>query len=51
MSYAWVYLYRSYIVMDPPTRGACLGSFGSQNFVLSRDTTCASKTPKPHFMP
>ena len=40
MSYVWVYLHRSYIVMDPLTRGACLGSFSSQNFVLSRDTTC-----------
>ena len=51
MSYVWVYLHRSYIVMDPLTRGACLGSFSSQNFVLSRDTTCASKTHKPRFMP
>ena len=33
MSYVWVYLYRSYIVMDPPTCGACLGSFASQKIV------------------
>ena len=32
MSYAWVYLYRSYIVIDPSTCGACyLESFASQN--------------------
>ena len=43
MSYGWVYLHRSYIVMDPLTCGACLEPFASQNFVLSRDTTCASK--------
>ena len=49
MSYVWVYLYRSYIIMDPLTCGACLGSFASQNFVLSRDTTCASKNPKTPF--
>ena len=29
MSYVWVYLYRINIVMDPPTCGACLGSFAS----------------------
>ena len=51
MSYVWVYLHRSYIVMDPIKCGACLRSFASQNFVLSRDTTCASKTHKPCFMP
>ena len=35
MSYAWVYLYRSYIVIDPPTCGACyLESFASQISVL-----------------
>ena len=34
MSYVWVYLYRSYIVMNPPTCGACLGSFASQKLVL-----------------
>ena len=45
MSYVWVYLYKSYIVMDPPTCGAWLGSFSSQKIVLSRDTTCASKNP------
>ena len=28
----WVYLHRSYIVMDPPTCGACLESFARQNF-------------------
>ena len=45
MSYVWVYLHRSYIVMDPPTCGVCLGSFASQKFILSRDTTCASEKP------
>ena len=40
-----VYLHRSYVVMDPPTCGVCLGSFASQKFVLSRDTTCASENP------
>ena len=30
MSFGCVYLHRSYIVMDPPTCGACLGSFASQ---------------------
>ena len=45
MSYVLVYLYTSYIVMDPQTCGACLGSFASQKFILSRDTTCASKNP------
>ena len=44
--YVWVYLHRSYIVMDPPTCGACLEPFASQKkFVLSRDTTCATKNP------
>ena len=43
MSYGCVYLYRICIVMEPPTCGVCLGSFASQKFVLSRDTTCASK--------
>ena len=43
--YVWVYLHRSYIVMDPPTCGACLEPFASQHFVLSRDTTYASKNP------
>ena len=42
--YVWVYLHRSYIVMDPQTCGAWLEPFASQNFVLSRDTTCASKS-------
>ena len=43
MSYVWVYLHRSYIVMDPPACGACVGSSASQKFALNRDTTCASK--------
>ena len=42
--YVWVYLHRSYIVMDPPTCGACLEPFASQHFVLSRDTTCEYKS-------
>ena len=41
--YVWVYLHRIYIVLDPPTCDACLEPFASQNFVLSRNTTCASK--------
>ena len=49
MSYVWVYLHRSYIVMDPPTCGVCLGSFASQKFVLSRDIICASKNPSTQF--
>ena len=52
MSYGYVYLHRSYIVMDPPTCGVCLGSFASQKIVPSRDTTCASKkTLKPKSLP
>ena len=48
MSYAWVYLYRSYIVIDPPTCGACcLESFASQISVLSGNTACASKSLEP----
>ena len=46
MSYVCLYSHRSYIVMDPLTCGACLGSFASQKFVLSRDTTCASNNKK-----
>ena len=49
MSYVWVYLHRSYLVMDPPTSGACLEPFASQNFVLRRDTTCAFKNLEPNF--
>ena len=45
MSYVWVHLHRSYIVMDPPTCGVYLGSFASQKLVLSSDTTRASKNP------
>ena len=45
MSYGCVYLHTNYIVMDPPICGVYLGSFASQKFVLSRDTTCASKKP------
>ena len=45
MSYGCVYLHRSYIVMDPPTCGVFLGYFASQEFILSRDTTCAFKNP------
>ena len=38
MSYVWVYLYRSYIVMDPPTCGACcLEAIASQNFYTKRE--------------
>ena len=50
MSYAWVYLYRSYIVMDPLTCGACfLESFASQNICTKRNTACASKFLEPSF--
>ena len=37
MSYAWVYLYRSYIVMDPLTCGAYLEPFASQNICTKRE--------------
>ena len=43
--YVCLYSHRSYIIMDPLICGACLGSFASQKFILSRDTTCASKNP------
>ena len=50
MSYVWVYLHRSYIVMDPPTCDACLGSFAGQKIVLSRDTSCVHpKTLNPVY--
>ena len=50
MSYAWVYLYRSYIVMDPLTCGACyLESFASQNICTNENTACASKFLEPSF--
>ena len=45
MNYVCSYSHRSYIVIDPPTCGACLGYFARQKFVQSRDTTCASKNP------
>ena len=41
--YVCLYSHSSYIVMDHLTCGACLEAFASQNFVLSRDTTCAYK--------
>ena len=48
MSYAWVYLYRSYIVIDPPTCGAYyLESFASQISVLSGNSVSASKSLEP----
>ena len=37
--YVCLYSCSSYIVMDPPTCGACLEPFASQNFILSRDST------------
>ena len=50
MSYAWVYLYRSYIVIDPPTCGDCyLESFASLNICTKRNTDCASKFLEPSF--
>ena len=50
MSYAWVYLYRSYIVMDPLICGACyLESFAAKISVLSGNTACASKFLEPIF--
>ena len=52
MSYAWVYLYRSYIVIDPPTCGACiLESFASQNICTKRNTACASNPLNPKVIP
>ena len=50
MSYAWVYFYRSYNVIDPPTCGACcLGSLLAKISVLRGNTTCASKFLEPSF--
>ena len=52
MSYAWVYLYRSYIVMDPPTCGACyLESFASQNFCTKREYCLCIQNPWTKFLP
>ena len=52
MSYAWVYLYRSYIVIDPPTCGACcLESFASQISIVSGNTACASTSLNPKVIP
>ena len=46
MSYAWVYLYVSYIVMDPLTCGACyLESFASQNIYTKREYCLCIQIP------
>ena len=46
MSYVLVYLYRTYIVMDPPTCGACfLESFASQNFCTKREYCLCIQNP------
>ena len=46
MSYAWVYLYRSYIVMDPLTCGACyLESFASQNICTKQEYCLCIQIP------
>ena len=51
MSYAWVYLYRSYIVIDPPTCGAYyLEPLLAKISVLSGNTACASKSLEPSFL-
>ena len=51
MSYVWVYLHRSYIVMDPPTCGACLESFASQIFCTSREYCLCIQNPWAKFLP
>ena len=52
MSYAWVYLYRSYIVMDPLTCGACyLESFASQNICTKREYCLCIQNPWTKFLP
>ena len=45
MIYVCSYSHRSYIVIDPLTCGACPPSLLAKIFALSRDTTCAYKTP------
>ena len=45
MIYVCSYSYRSYIVRDPLTCGACSIPLLAKNFTLSRDTNCASKNP------
>ena len=50
MSYAWVYLYRSYIVMDPLTCGACyLESFASQNICTKWEYCLCIQFLEPSF--
>ena len=50
MSYVWVYLYRSYIVMNPPTCGACyLESFASQNICTKREYCLCIQFIEPSF--
>ena len=50
MIYVCSYSHRSYIVIDPPTCGACSISLLAKNCALSRDTTYASKNLKPKLM-
>ena len=50
MSYVCYYSHRSYIVIDPPTFGACPISLLAKKSAQSRDTTCASKNLEPSFM-
>ena len=52
MSYAWVYLYRSYIVMDPLTCGDCyLESFASHNICTKREYCLCIHFHKPKVVP
>ena len=49
MSYVYLFPNRSYIFMDPLTRDACFHLILAKTSAPSRDTTCASKHPKPSF--
>ena len=52
MRYAWAYLYRSYIVMDPSTCGACyLESFASLNICTKREYCLCIQIPRTKFFP
>ena len=50
MSYAWVYLYRSYIVLDPLTCGACyLESFARENICTKQEYCLCIQIFEPSF--
>ena len=52
MSYVWVYLYISYIVIHHPTCGACyLESYASQNFCTKREYCLCIQNPWTKFVP